>query len=414
MLEGLRVVELASERAAYAGKLLADLGADVIVVEPPGGHGTRRYGPFADGIVDPDRSLWWWHYNTSKRSVVLDLGSEEGAAAFRALVATADLVLEGEDPHRLDGLGLDHATLRAEDPSLIWISVTPYGRTCGDLDAPMTDLTVLATSGVVWNCGYDDHAVPPVRPGGEQSHHIAGLFAACGALIAVLHRDAGGPGQHVDVSEVAAANVTTESGTMMWLVAQTTIARQTGRHAAPMQTMPVQVLAADGRYVSTGFPPHSARDFANVASWLEELGLDEEYPETFFLHMGVERGGVRHWDLGDDAEAIAIYAAGREALGFIASRISAKEFFLGAQRRDLQCGVIYAPEEAMSDEHFVARGFPTSVHHPELGRDVVYPGAFFKDDESHWQIRRRPPLVGEHTDEVLAGILEAQPGGAAV
>jgi crotonobetainyl-CoA:carnitine CoA-transferase CaiB-like acyl-CoA transferase len=276
----------------------------------------------------------------------------------------------------------------------------------------MTDLTILAAGGVVWNCGYDDHTLPPVRPGGEQSHHIAGLFAACGALVAVLHRDAGGAGQHVDVSELAAANVTTESGTMMWLVARTTIARQTGRHAAPMQTIPVQVLAADGRYVSTGFPPHSARDFQNVVDWLEELGLDEEYPETFFLRMGVERGGVRHWDLGDDAEAIAIYGAGREALGFIASRVTAKEFFIGAQGRDLQCGVIYAPEEAIRDEHFVARGFPTTVEHPELDREFVYPGGFFNDDERHWQIRRRPPLVGEHTDEVLEGILESQPGGA--
>jgi len=164
--------------------------------------------------------------------------------------------------------------------------------------------------------------------------------------------------------------------------------------------------------VSTGFPPHSANDFQRVISWLEELGLDEEYPETFFLRMGVERGGVRHFDLaGEDAEAIAIYAAGREALAFIASRVTAKEFFLGAQHRDLQCGVIYAPEEAIRDEHFVARGFPTVVHHPELDRDVVYPGGFFRDDEGHWQIRRRPPLVGEHTDEVLAGILESQPGG---
>jgi crotonobetainyl-CoA:carnitine CoA-transferase CaiB-like acyl-CoA transferase len=412
MLEGLRVVEIASERAAYTGKLLADLGADVIVVEPPGGHGTRRYGPFAGGVPDPDRSLWWWHYNTSKRSVVLDLESEQGAAAFRALVAGADLVVEGEDPGRLDGLELDHPQLRAAHPGLIWVSVTPFGRACADLHAPMTDLTVLSAGGVVWNCGYDDHTVAPVRPGGEQSHHIAGLFAACGALIAVLHRDSGGSGQHVDVSEVAATNVTTESGSMMWLVAQTTIARQTGRHAAPMQTMPVQVLAADGRYVSTGFPPHSARDFQNVIDWLEELGLEDEYPETFFLRMGVDRGGVRHWDLGDDAEAIAIYAAGREALGFIASRVSAKEFFIGAQGRDLQCGVIYAPEEAIRDEHFVARGFPTTVQHPELGREVVYPGGFFNDDEGHWQIRRRPPLVGEHTDEVLSGILEPQPGGA--
>ena len=266
----------------------------------------------------------------------------------------------------------------------------------------MTDLTILSAGGVVWNCGYDDHSIPPVRGGGEQAQHIAGLFAASGALIAVLHRDAEGTGQHVDVSMVAAANVTTESGTMMWLVARQIIERQTGRHAAPFATIETQVRAADGRYVTTGFPPHSVKDFQTVVDWLVELGLEDEFPETFFLRMGVERGGVHFQDLGSDAEATAIYAAGREALCFIASRIPAYEFFVGAQTRDLQCGVVYAPEEAMVDPHFVARGFPVSVRHPELDREVTYPGAFFSDPEGHWRIRRRPPLVGEHTGEVLA------------
>src|SRR5436190_4394889 len=91
-LTGIRVVELASDHAAFAGKLLGDLGADVIVVEPPGGHGSRAYEPFMDDEPGPERSLWWWYYNTSKRSVVLDLEQPEDARAFRDLVATADVV----------------------------------------------------------------------------------------------------------------------------------------------------------------------------------------------------------------------------------------------------------------------------------------------------------------------------------
>src|SRR5262249_62348732 len=109
----MRVVELASDRAAYSGKLLADLGADVIVVEPPGGHASRQNGPFADGAADPNRSLWWWYYNTSKRSVVLDLETPAGAAAVRALALGADIVLEGEAPGRLGELGRDHTHLPA-------------------------------------------------------------------------------------------------------------------------------------------------------------------------------------------------------------------------------------------------------------------------------------------------------------
>jgi hypothetical protein len=203
---------------------------------------------------------------------------------------------------------------------------------------------------------------------------------------------------------IAAANVTTESGSIQWLVSNIIIQRQTGRHAAPMPTQDTQVMAADGNYVTTGFPPHSAQDFQRLTDWLDELGLADEFPEAFFLTMGVERGGVHYQDLGDDAEAIAIYAAGRDALCFIASRLPAREFFVGAQSRDFQCGVIYAPEEAIGDEHFRSRGFPVAVHHPELGRDVIYPGAPFLDSEAGGWIHRRPPLVGEHTAEVLATI----------
>ncbi len=401
MLEGLRVVELASDRAAYTGKLLADLGADVIVVEPPGGHATRTFGPFVDGDGGPDNCLWFWYYNTSKRSIELDLDTVDGAEVFRALTRGADIVLEGEDGDRLAALGLDHADIRADHPELIWVSVTPFGRRVA-LDAPMTDLTILAQGGVVWNNGYDDHSMPPVRPLAEQSQHIAGVFAASGALIAVLQRDAHGVGQHVDVSMVAAANVTTESGSVFWLVAKTFINRQTGRHAAPMPTLETQILAADGRYVCTGFPPHTRKDYETVLEWLVSLGLDEEFPETFFLQFGIDRDGVNFRNLGTDPEMDAIYGAGREALCFIAAHITAYEFFIGAQERDLQCGIVYAPEEAMADPHILSRGYPVTVRHPELDRDMTYPGAPFRDSHHGWAIRRRPPLVGEHSSEILA------------
>jgi crotonobetainyl-CoA:carnitine CoA-transferase CaiB-like acyl-CoA transferase len=402
MLQGLRVIELASEGAAFAGKMLADLGADVIVVEPPGGHKTRTYGPFVDGREgQPEASLWWWYYNTSKRSVVIDLETAAGRAAFSDLVATADVVLEAEPPGRLAAINLDHSSMRARTPTLIWVSVTLFGQSGSTADVAMTDLTILAGGGPVWNCGYDDHGLPPVRGGGNQAFHVASTFAVMGALTAILARDQLRCGQHVDVSMHAAANVTTESGSYVWLVQRRTVQRQTGRHAAPVQTMEAQVITADGRYVCTGFPPHEARDYQALLDWLDELGLKEEFSDWVLLQMGVERGGVEFRRIGADPEATAIYAAGRDAMCFVASRLAAYDFFVGAQQRDFQCGIIYAPEEALYDPHFVARGFPTVVPHPELGREFVYPGAPFKSSIDGWRIRRRPPLVGEHTDEVL-------------
>jgi crotonobetainyl-CoA:carnitine CoA-transferase CaiB-like acyl-CoA transferase len=400
-LAGLRVVELASEHAAFAGKMLGDLGADVIVVEPPGGHASRAYGPFADDIEDPERSLWWWHYNTSKRGVVLDLDTPAGADQFRTLAAAADIVLEGETPEALAVRHLDHAELRAGHEELIWVSVTAFGRTGTRAHEPATDLTLLAGGGPVWSCGYDDHSLPPVRGGGNQAFHIGSMFAVMAALTAVLARDVTGRGQHVDVSMHAAANVSTESGSYEWLVAQSTVLRQTGRHALPMITMPTQMLCADDRYVTTGFPPRSQREFEALVDWIDHLGFREGCAETVLLDLAVERGGITMSDVTTDELCAEMFGAGREALCYIAERLTAEEFFVGGQTRGLACGVVASPEEAFESEHFVARGFQVEVEHEDLGRSYRYPGAPFLMPASPWRISRRAPHVGEHDAEIL-------------
>jgi benzylsuccinate CoA-transferase BbsE subunit len=400
ILDGLRVVELASDRAAWAGKLLGDLGADVVVVEPPGGHASRWYGPFVDDEPDPERCLWWWNYNTSKRSVVLDLDDPDDRERFRALAGGADIVLEGEDPGVLDRLGIDHTQVRADHPELIWVSVTPFGRQLAELHEPTTDLTILAAGGAVWNCGYDDHSLPPTRPSGNHAQHTASSFAVLGALTALLRRDASGRGQHVDVSMLAATNVTTEVSSVYWLFEGATLQRQTGRHASAEPTTEIQIRCADGGYVTTPLALTSAGNFQAAIEWLEELGALDEHPEAFFLHMAVERGGVSMKLLGHDVEVTEIYRAGREALALIASKLPAAEVFVGAQRRGIACGAVYAPDEALRDVHFEARGYPVQVHHPELDRTFTYPGLSFTGASIPTSITRAP-LVGEHTDEIL-------------
>ena len=398
-LDGLRVIELASEFGAFAGKLLADLGADVIVVEPPGGHHTRRYGPFADDVVDPEKSLWWWHYNTSKRGLVLDLEKLAGADAFRQLAASADIVLEAEPPTRLDALGIDHNHLRASHAELIWISVTPFGRSSSRADEPATDLTLLAAAGQVWSCGYDDHSLAPVRGGGNQALHMAGVFAAISALTAVLYRDTTGHGQHVDVNMYAAANVTTEAASYEYLVGERTVQRLTGRHASTVVSMQTQVQAADGKWVTTGFPPRQVSELRSLVAWLTELGLKDDFPEFFFLEMGIERGGIQISEIGENPEATAIFGASRDAMTLIAASLPAYEFFVGAQSRAIPVGIIASIEEVLADPHAIARGFPVSVQHDD--RTVTYPGAPFKFSSTPWRISRRAPKIGEHQADLL-------------
>ncbi|MGH7287713.1 MAG: CaiB/BaiF CoA transferase family protein [Myxococcota bacterium] len=399
-LQGLRIVELAHERSAFAGKLLADMGADVVVVEPPGGSALRRWGPFVDDRPDPEQSLAWWHFNTSKRGIVLDLEDAPGRDALRRLARSADLVLEAEDPGRLAALALDYGDLAR--PELIWISITPFGRSLPGRADLTTDLTLLAAGGPVWSCGYDDHRLPPIRGGGFQGYNTACHYAVMSALTALLRRGVSGEGQFVDVSMHAAANVTTEMGSYNYLVQGTTVQRQTGRHAMETLSMPSQVRCADGRYVNTGVPPRQPREYAGLLAWLRELGIADDFPEAVFLEMGAQRDFIDLSKIGQDEEITAIFGAGREALSFVASRLSAYDFFVGAQRAGLPVGVIYAPEEAFEDPHFVARGFQVPLAHAELGRSVRYPGAPYRFEKTPWRIARRAPRLAEHTDEVLA------------
>jgi crotonobetainyl-CoA:carnitine CoA-transferase CaiB-like acyl-CoA transferase len=400
-LAGLKVVELASEHAAFAGKLLGDLGADVVLVEPPGGHHCRSYGPFADNVTDPEHSLWWWHYQTSKRGVVIDLEQPAGRILFLRLVAEADVVLEGEPPSRLTALGVDYADLSPSHPQLVWVSVTPFGRASARSDEDMTDLTLLAGGGAIQLCGYDDHTLPPVRGGGNQGWHTVSLWAANAALIALVERDVSGIGQHVDVSMHAAVNVTAEGGSYEYLVAGTVLRRQTGRHASDEPTTPAQHRAADGRYVYIGFTWGTVPQLLAILNWLDELGLRDGHPEAFWLEIGIERGGLHFSELGQDVEATAVFGAIRSALELIVSRLPARDFFLGAAERGLSSGVVSSVDEVIADPHFVEREFAVTIDDPRVGREVTYPGAPFRSATAPWRIGRPAPRLGEHDAEVL-------------
>src|SRR5262249_16248196 len=164
----------------------------------------------------------------------------------------------------------------------------PFGRSGARAHDPATDLTLLASGGPVWSCGYDDHSAPPVRGGGNQAYHTGAHFAVMALLVALIQRHRSAPRQLVDVNIPAACNVTTEFATYEWLVAHGTVQRQTGRHASLARTPPTQARCADGRYANTGVPPRTPEQFRRLRQWLVDLGLVEEFPEIFLLAMGME------------------------------------------------------------------------------------------------------------------------------
>ena len=402
-LTGTRVVEIASEPIAWAGKLLGDMGADVILVEPPGGAEGRRAPPFEGDSADGE-SLYWWHYHTSKRSVVLDLERAEARAAFLALIEQTDVLIESEAPGRLAALGLDYADLIARKPDLIHVSMTPFGRETSRRDEPATDLTILAGGGPAWSCGYDDHDLPPIRGGGNQGYQTGCHYAVLSALTAIFHHGVTGEGQFVDVSMHAAANITTEMASYFYLIAGQTVLRQTGRHALPIMSMPVQIRCKDGRYATTGVPPRTPKGFGDLYDWLVELDVADRLPEAIFLEMARKRESIGFADIGVDDEVTAAFSAARDAITLICENLSADAFFQGAQRIGITVGAILSPEEAYEDPHFVERGFQVRVDHPERAEPVRYPGAPYKLPASPWRIQRRAPRLGEHDEEILGAL----------
>ena len=413
-LAGLRVIELCDQLGQLAGKLLADMGADVIKVEPPGGSTARAVGPFVDDIPGPNRSLNFWYHNTNKRSVVLDLEAATGAAAWKALVTTADIVIEDRPPGALDRLGLGHHSLLSTGgarggaaagtppssllppPSApIWCSITPFGQDGPWADYQATDLTALALGGPMMMNGYDPsdaEGAPPIRGHGDHAYNTACHYAVQGILAALLHRDRTGRGQHVDASMHEALSSTTEVGLPYWFTKRVNVIRQTGRHAAPARSEPWLYLANDDRHALIFGIGRDNASWKKIKEWFQSEGFGLQFDEPRFGEPA-----ARQPARGTPEAAEILAEVGR----FIAAH-TADEVYRGGQERRQSWGVVRAPDEALGDPHWEDRGFWVEVTGEGRDEPARMPGAPYQFSETPWELRRPAPRLGEHTGEVLS------------
>jgi benzylsuccinate CoA-transferase BbsE subunit len=390
-LAGLRVIELADCIGQWGGKLLADLGADVIKVEPPGGVGERQVGPFYQDQPDPNRSLYFWHYNTSKRGVTLDLEQEQGRELFRRLVDSADILLETMPPGRMAELGLGYESLSAAHPGLIMCSLTPFGQDGPWRDYKGADLVHLAGGGQMAGAGYDpvdDPEQQPIAPGGGNAWHMASHYACVSILTAVYYRNVTGEGQYLDVSVHESCAITTEMHVPIWIYTGQVVQRQTARHAGVRPTPPTQLPTADGRYVNGG-GGLTAQRFKPFVQWMDSHGKAGDLKDPKYLDPQV---------LQENQPKIT-----EQVQEFVAS-ITADEAFNGAQKAGLPWGAVRSTDELLDDDHFRSRGFFVDVEHPELGKSFTYPGPWAIYPKSPLRISRRAPLLGEDNAAVYGEI----------
>ena len=379
----LRVVELGDVPAAYAGRLLGDLGADVIKVEPPGGAPERRLPPFAGGVADIERSLTAIHANTNKRSLVLDLSAVPDRDIFTRLLLSADVFIEATPLGRLESWGFTDTWLEENHPALVTVSMTPFGRTGPYRHYKSSDAITNGAGGFLYSQG-DDERGPCTAPS-HSAYQVAGCVAATLAVAGVRHRRRSGVGQRLDVSLQEALTFTNSSS-----IARYTLENRMGRRPGA-KTYGGSVTniyrCKDGRYVHfTANLPHMWRELTQ--NWMTGTILSEPQWED-----------MNYRDARSD-EASAVVAE------FI-SGFTADEFVAEAQGRHLSAAPLNTVGQFVEGEQLAARHWLQEIEHPVIGRYRA-PGFPMRLSGTPMRVRRPAPLLDQHRQEVLAE-LEQRP-----
>jgi benzylsuccinate CoA-transferase BbsE subunit len=357
-LDDLRVLDLTTPLGAYCTKLLADLGAEVIRVEPPSGDPGRAVGPFVGDVPHPDRGIPFLFMNSNKRSVTLDLETADGQALFRRLAASADVIVESFAPGYLDRLGLGHADLARDHPGLIVTSISPFGRDGPYRDYQATDLIGVAMGGLLRLCGFPGQA--PDRPGGDQAYMLAGLHGCAGTLVALYHRDRTGAGQHVDVSMQQAVFLGTGYIVHWAEMRGVDLNRGGDRYNDSPGTFRMMFPCKDGWIV--GGVGTRDREFQNAVEWMESWDHHSDLTGPEWADRAYRR---EHW-----AYAERVWSE-------FALRHTKEELYAEAQARRMTLMPVLTAEEIERDPHLQARGFFQQVEHPRLG-PLTYPGPAFR------------------------------------
>ncbi len=392
-LTGYRVLDLSGPMGVYCGKLMADMGADVIKVEPPGGDPMRRTGPFIHQQPHPEDSLYWLHFNTNKRSITLDFASAEGAALLRKLARKADVFLETCPPDYLDSLDLGYEDLAAVNPRLVYVSLTPFGETGPYKDFKASDLVGFAMGGYMYVTGWPH--TPPTRLWGSQAYHTASNRAFIGTLLALYHRLNTGLGQRVSVSMQEAVAATTEHVNTAYNYGDAPAVRCGFRHGGQF----IATWRCKDGYVSLF--TNSRRAWDDLRGWMAQDGmvgdlLEEKYDDYFILrgeHSGPIEELIQKWALLHTRQEITDWG----------------------QDRHHPWGPAATSDEILDNSQLWERGFFIESNSPESnsprdGTRLVYPGPPYKLSETPWQLRSSAPSVGQHNAEVYCGELGLSAG----
>lgn len=379
-----RALDLTAEIGALASRILAGFGVDVIRVEPPGGHPSRRRGPF---LTDENGrtlgSLYWAQMNTGKRSITLNLDDEADRERLRALAQTSDFLFESDPPGAMAGRGLGFDDLHAVAPRLIYVSMTPFGQSGPKAHWAASDLIGAASGGLMSLCGDRDRA--PLRPSVEQAYALTALNAGSAAMIALHARHVTGRGQHIDVSTQAAMANTLGNARLYWEMDGIETERAGGARAFANRATRIVYPSADGYVAFVRIP----RGMTDLAAWMRAEGVEPSFDAEYWSNISIA-GSVLP---GDDEVA----ALEDEIAAFFAARGSQQLYESGQRHRVLICPV-NTVQDLVESPQLAARTFFCDVEDPALGR-LRMPGAPAVLSRTPWR-EQAAPTVGQHNREL--------------
>jgi benzylsuccinate CoA-transferase BbsE subunit len=397
-LEPYRVLDLTHAIGWTCGKLLADLGADVIKIEHPGGDPDRHLGPFYRDEPHPEHSLTWFAAHTNKRGITLNLESADGQALWLALAREADFVVESFPPGYMAQRGIGFRQASALNSRLIWTSITPFGQSGPYAHYRASDLVGMAMGGLMYVCGDADR--PPVRMRPAQAYLQAGLQAAVATLLAHHYRVRSGDGQFIDVSMQHAVSWTIIPTRQYWDLNRLLTERNGPSRAFGDQLRRIIFPCQDGHVAVMGVM--NAREWGPMVEWLASEGMAEDLTDQSWAIL-VEHAGPSSLTQAALTDAELAHVCG------VLSRFFRKhlkaELAEEAQRRRIILFPVHTAHDLLEHPQLTARGFFARLEHPELGETLCYPGAPYRFSKTPGQLRRRAPLIGEHNEAIYGGEL---------
>ena len=413
-LDDIRVLDATGPIGHYAGRLLADLGADVIKVEPPAGDAARHFAPYLPGVDAPENGLKFVLLNANKRGVTIDTATDEGRALFLRLVATADVLLDSLAPAERARLRLGDDALAGANRSLIHASITGWGLSGPHADWAYADIVACAVSGVMNLAGFVEG--PPEQLPDQQGHICASVNAVAGVLAALIDRDSSGEGQRVEVSMQEALSMAQETA-MQTADMLGTVRQRRGDGAITAVRIPgVGVYECTDGFVYLMAAGNAGSGFGGVLELIDsygELGALAEEPLATFLSEAVVSGQaqllVRDPSQAERAAEIAplLEAVHQEIVRFARGH-SKQELYESGQGRRVLIGMVSTPADISASRQLNARDWFVEIDDPGRGRTLRYPGPPWNMHGTPATLRRPAPLLGEHNAEVFGALgLEA-------